>query len=284
MCAGNKGIGPPEPGWLRQQRDHSEVLWGEPLVVPEWQENEQDDDDDGNGEYRSKNGWQGRDLIHDVNSPVRITEYYVRYGDGQGLPARVGNVPPEQEEGTAAPSLLSSSSSLSSSMSSSSPSNPDASTRRGGVGTQLTGIVHFTKRAESHRGYCHGGSMCSVLDDVIGWCGFVATGQCLPWSGFTVQINTKLQKPIAVNTVLLVRASVTKIERRKVFIEAKLIEPSIHNSHDDDDDDGEAEEDDQAGEIVHATGDGLVVLNKGVLPEFATMGSFHRWPSSVALT
>ena len=28
---------------------------------------------------------------------------------------------------------------------------------RGGVDTTLTGIAHFTKRAESHKGFCHGG-------------------------------------------------------------------------------------------------------------------------------
>jgi hypothetical protein len=34
---------------------------------------------------------------------------------------------------------------------------------KGGVGTVLTGIVHFTEKAESHQGLCHGGSMCRCV-------------------------------------------------------------------------------------------------------------------------
>jgi len=124
----------------------------------------------------------------------------------------------------------------------------------GGVDTALTGIVHFTKRAESHKGFCHGGSMCSLMDDIIGWCAFLTTGTCLAWSGFTVQVNTQLKKPIRVGSYLLVRARITKVERRKVSVIAELIDPS--------------ETDDNSS--IHATGEGLVILNKGVLPEEPT--------------
>jgi acyl-coenzyme A thioesterase PaaI-like protein len=116
---------------------------------------------------------------------------------------------------------------------------------RGGVGTVLTGIATFTLKAESHRGFCHGGSMTSVLDDVVGWCAFMATGECKPWSGFTVQINTSLKKPIMVNTTLLIRGTISNIERRKVSVFAELLDP--------------------LDDSVHATGEGLVVLNKDVI-------------------
>lgn len=164
---------------------------------------------------------QGRDLIHDFNAPVRIVQYFVNYGHGEGI------------QGFS----------------------------KGGVGTTLCGLVHFTPRAESHAGFCHGGSMCSVFDDVVGWCAFLTTGECKPWSGFTVQINTSLKRPIATGSVLLVKAKITRIERRKVYVEAILVEPSL---------DGE--------DVIHAKGDGLVVLNKGVLPlepgeSFASMPS-----------
>lgn len=88
--------------------------------------------------------------------------------------------------------------------------------------------------------------MTSLLDDVIGWCSFCVTGTVKPWSGFTVQVNTNLKRPICVNSWLLIEAVVTKIERRKVYIDAKLIDPADNN--------------------VHAAGSGLVVLNRGVLP------------------
>jgi acyl-coenzyme A thioesterase PaaI-like protein len=117
---------------------------------------------------------------------------------------------------------------------------------QGGMGTTLTGWVYFSERAESHRGYCHGGSMCSVLDDAIGWCAFCVTGKCRPWSGYTVQVNTRLQKPIAVRSCLVVRAVVIAIERRKVSVQVKLYSP--------------------VDDVVHAQGDGLVVLNRGVMP------------------
>ena len=50
----------------------------------------------------------------------------------------------------------------------------------------LTGIVHFGPGAESHAGLCHGGSMTSVMDDVLGHCAFAASKG--PWCGATVQV------------------------------------------------------------------------------------------------
>jgi acyl-coenzyme A thioesterase PaaI-like protein len=195
----------------------------EELVVPEWKE-----DDD--GMYRTKHGWHGKDLIHDKNSAVRILKYYVQYGDGKldddGDNDDIDNNTTNQG---ATP-------------------RQQLKLPRGGCGTSLTGIVHFTKRAESHMGYCHGGSMTSVLDDVIGWVAFLTTGECRPWSGYTVQVNCSLRRPIPVDSVLLVKATITHIERRKVSVEASIIDP---------------EEDD----AVHASGTGLVVLNRGVLPQ-----------------
>ncbi|EEC51251.1 predicted protein [Phaeodactylum tricornutum CCAP 1055/1] len=141
---------------------------------------------------------------------IRITRYFVQYGNGNDI-------------------------------------SDDVSITRGGVGTILTGVVVFTPRAESHQGYCHGGSMCSVMDDVVGWCSFLTTGRCQPWSGFTVQVNTSLRQPVAVNATLLVRAEISKIERRKVYMKAVLVDPANEDR-------------------VHAICDGMAVLNCGVLP------------------
>mmetsp|Transcript_7688 Transcript_7688/g.18836 ORF Transcript_7688/g.18836 Transcript_7688/m.18836 type:complete len:242 (+) Transcript_7688:143-868(+) len=209
------------PEWVREGKceDPSYTAWGEILEVPEWQ-------DDG-GEYRDKNGWKGRDLIHDRNSAVRVLEYYVKYGPGVDQ-SHENNL---QLNPGRRPSVY-------------------RNFGRGGIGTTLTGIVHFTKRAESHKGYCHGGSMCSIMDDVIGWVGFLVSGECKPWSGFTVQINTNLQRPVHVDSILLVKATITKVERRKVAIEAVIMDPK-------DGDDN----------CIHATASGLVVVNRGVLCE-----------------
>lgn len=131
------------------------------------------------------------------------------------------------------------------------------------TGAILTGIVHFTSRAESHKGYCHGGSMCSIMDDIIGWTGFCASGRCLPWSGYTVQVNTKLMKPVPVGRVLLVECRIVRVEGRKVFVGAKLVDPTGDVSV--------MEEGDRvSGAVVYAEADGLVILNRGVLPSSKT--------------
>jgi len=187
------------------------------LDLPSWVEDQRDDwgipmnvaEWDDVDSYRAKHGWKGRDLIHDRHAPVRVLEYFVQFGNGI--------------EGTPLSS--------------------------GGVDTTLTGIAHFTHRAESHKGFCHGGSMTSLLDDVIGWVAFVTTGRVVPWSGFTVQVNTSLKKPVPVGSFLLIKATITQVERRKVSVRAELIDPSCDENN------------------IHAVGEGLVVLNRGVLPE-----------------
>ena len=94
-----------------------------------------------------------------------------------------------------------------------------------GGGPRLVGAAHFGPAAESHRGLCHGGTMCALMDDVIGWCGFCASGTCEPWSGFTVQIDTSLRAPVAVGAWLRVEATIVRREGRKVWVEASLSDP-----------------------------------------------------------
>jgi len=220
---GDNGDSPSLPDWVRVGKTGESSVWGEPLEVLEWQ-------DDG-GKYRSKNGWKGRDLVHDTQSPVRVLEYYVKYGPG--ITHADDNKNDNNTPDTTKPAIK------------------YKNFVRGGTDTTLTGIVHFTKRAESHQGYCHGGSMCSIMDDVIGWVGFLVTGECHPWSGFTVQVNSKLQRPVHVDSILLVQAKITNIERRKVSIEAVIKDPK----------------DDENDNCVHATASGLVVVNRGILTE-----------------
>lgn len=87
----------------------------------------------------------------------------------------------------------------------------------------LTSIVYFTSSAESHKGLCHGGTMCAIMDDVIGWTGFCESGQCIPWSGYTVQVDTTLKKPIPIGSILRIEGWIEKREgKRKIHIRAKL--------------------------------------------------------------
>ena len=88
---------------------------------------------------------------------------------------------------------------------------------------RLQGPVIFGSGAESHRGFCHGGAMTSAFDDLLGHLAFLAAATG-PWDGATVQINCKLCKPVRVGQTLLLDGNVTKHERRKVFVEAKLLD------------------------------------------------------------
>ncbi len=95
-------------------------------------------------------------------------------------------------------------------------------------GTTLTGIVWFGPDAESHRGLCHGGAMCSLLDDICGHAVFAATGQA-PWSGATVQVNCSLKKPVEIGSVLRVKANVKfTTGTKKCIVNAILDDGNIH--------------------------------------------------------
>ncbi len=119
----------------------------------------------------------------------------------------------------------------------------------------LVGAVHFSPRAESHRGLCHGGSMCAVMDDAIGWCGFCSSVKggddeflVRPWNGFTVQVNTALLKPVPVGAMLRLEARVMRKEgARKHWIEAQLMHPETRE--------------------VHCRAEGLFLLNKEEVKE-----------------
>ena len=118
-----------------------------------------------------------------------------------------------------------------------------------GVGTKLVGACYYSPNAESHKGLCHGGSMCSVMDDVIGWVGFCVSGECQPWCGFTVQVNTALQNPVPVGAWLRLEGEITAVDRRKVHVKASLVAPPSDAS---------------GKEVVHCTADGLFIVKKGL--------------------
>lgn len=95
--------------------------------------------------------------------------------------------------------------------------------------------------------------MTSVMDDVIGWTAFHATGQCLPWSGFTAQVNVSLKRPITVGSYLKIVGKIVKWEGRKVSIHSQLLLPA---GGEDNMNDGEDSN------IVYCTAEGLVILKR----------------------
>ena len=97
---------------------------------------------------------------------------------------------------------------------------------------RLFAPVHFTPKSESHKGKCHGGSMCAVMDDALGWMGFSYGTEILPWSGYTVQVNTSLKKPVDVGSILKLEAWVDRLEgTRKVWVKARLSNGDTNEIH-----------------------------------------------------
>lgn len=85
---------------------------------------------------------------------------------------------------------------------------------------ELVGFAHFGEDCESHRGLCHGGAMCALLDDFCGHCAFIDSDA--PWNGATVQVNCKLRKPVPVGKILKIVGKVNRRQGKKVFVEATL--------------------------------------------------------------
>lgn len=90
--------------------------------------------------------------------------------------------------------------------------------------------------------------MTSVMDDIIGWTAFLVTGECIPWSGFTAQVNVSLKRPISVGSYLKVVGKIVKWERRKVSIHAELVAVGDNDE-----------------ENVHCTSEGLVILKRDIV-------------------
>lgn len=98
-------------------------------------------------------GFSGTDYIHSrTSAPVRIMEYIILENSTAGKEL-TGDV----NEGVFYPSLV--------------------------------GPAYFSGAAESHKGLCHGGSMCALMDDAVGWMGFCISGKPRSWTGYTVQVE-----------------------------------------------------------------------------------------------
>ena len=59
--------------------------------------------------------------------------------------------------------------------------------------------------------------------------------RCIPWSGYTVQVNTKLCRPIPISAQLYIQGTITNIVQRKVHLTVVLYDDLIPNTDDIDD-------------------------------------------------
>lgn len=200
----------PLPSWFQEL---STLPNAKPLLVREWMDEE----------WRVKEGgFQGYDFCHSRQASVRVVDYIM--------------LTPEAKQAETGVNL-----------SVEDVAKPEDSSKQkmvhGENFPRLVGVAYFSPKAESHRGLCHGGSFCALMDDVIGWMGFCTSGEVRPWCGYTVQVNTALRKAVKVGSVLRLEAWVDRKEgSRKFWIKAKLC-------------------DEESGEI-HCEGDGLFLASK----------------------
>jgi hypothetical protein len=147
-----------------------------------------------NERARQQSGFLGRDFCHSQQASVRVIDYLI-----------------------VMPSPLSSG---------------DAMEVNETEYPKIVGPAYFSQRCESHKGLCHGGSFCALMDDAIGWMGFCVSGEARPWGGFTVQVNTSLKKAVRVGSTLRLEAWVDRKEgSRKYWIKARLSDPLTGDLH-----------------------------------------------------
>ena len=110
---------------------------------------------------------------------------------------------------------------------------PNERTTEPESGPRLIGAAYFSEASEGHKGLCHGGSMCALCDDALGWIGFCADGIApKPWSGYTVQVDVSLKKPVLVGSLLRLEAWIERREGpRKIWACCKLVDPETDQVH-----------------------------------------------------
>lgn len=186
------------------------------LDVPEWKDEAWRSSDEG--------GFAGKDFIHSPSASVRIVHYVMMSPHIPKIESSSSLV--DMTEG------ISSKYQEVSHIKGEDNSIAETGSQASETFPTLIGLAYFSRTAESHRGLCHGGSFCALMDDVIGWMGFCVSGKVKPWSGYTVQINTALCKAVKVGSIMRLEAWVTKKEgSRKHWINAKLWDPDTGVIH-----------------------------------------------------
>ena len=249
--------------------------YGERLIIPEWENQAQ---------YRSTNGWKGHDLIHSpTTSNVHLIDsYYVKYDNNINTNSNIShsndhNNPnnhhyPDMGRMT-----------VTGYVHFTQQAESHAGYCHGGAACSIMDdIIGWTA-------FCCGAAATTKTPDSTSRPPEMTSSRnddddtdnkkndndkdtkehhhnnarCIPWSGYTVQINTKLCKPIPVDSYLYVQGIITNIVRRKVYVTATLYDTVVRTDQNEEE---EVEEEEEEHRIVYATCEGIVVMNPGVLP------------------
>ena len=86
-------------------------------------------------------------------------------------------------------------------------------------GKSLISISYLGTDLCGHPGIVHGGFLATMLDEALAWCCFPA----LPHNvGMTANLNINYRSPAQAGTYVLLRATTTKVEGRKAWVEGRL--------------------------------------------------------------
>ena len=80
-------------------------------------------------------------------------------------------------------------------------------------------IAYLGKDLCGHPGIIHGGLLAIVLDEGMAGCCFAALPNKV---GLTASLTLNYKKPVPANTYVCIRATTTKVEGRKAWVEGRI--------------------------------------------------------------
>ena len=72
---------------------------------------------------------------------------------------------------------------------------------------------------EGYPGYLHGGIMCAILDEAMGWAAYNLSGGTL---AVTAKVHVRFKRPAPVGQPLTVSASITRKTKRRIWTRASI--------------------------------------------------------------
>lgn len=101
--------------------------------------------------------------------------------------------------------------------------------------SQIKGLITLGHNLDGHPGVCHGGIVATIFDEVLG---YAAPGGRLHGEGenggapvssyVTAYLNTTYLRPVRTPGTVLVEATTTKVQGRKIYVEASMEDGEGH--------------------------------------------------------
>ncbi|KAK2740625.1 hypothetical protein FQN57_005994 [Myotisia sp. PD_48] len=85
----------------------------------------------------------------------------------------------------------------------------------------LLAFYHLGPKLSGHAGMCHGGVIAVLLDECMGRASFAKLPNRV---GVTATLEIKYLAPLFLNNIVMVKASTIKVEGRRAWVEAEVVE------------------------------------------------------------